>query len=301
MPFYTVECQELLAAKSLRGYVTLKGYGNPKAVLSDTWVFLNSSISEGLPLAIGEAALTGAPIVCTDVGATFQVLTDPDDPKKRYGTVVAPNDPRALARAQISLLSVMDEWEELGEDEESPGPMPDKFTEEDVARITQRMYDKIPQRRKLGLQLRKIVQKSFSGDWYLREHEQMLWIGKHKSEALRWQAAADNDQTVLDMLDDIYTGLEVQEYRPGFLRSVSGFSAFNSVLDSEFRFSVPSTSSNFEEGDRRFSKFDQVIGGTHGPITWDSAHSSDAEWERGDEVKFIVNPFESYENEKSRR
>lgn len=116
-PAYTVECQEIIASKSLQGYVTLKGYGNPKRVLEDTWVFINSSISEGLPLAIGEAALTGAPIVCTDVGATFQVLTDPDDPKKRYGSVIAPNDPRALARAQISLLAVMDEWVQYGEDD----------------------------------------------------------------------------------------------------------------------------------------------------------------------------------------
>lgn len=293
MPFYTVECQELLAAKSLRGYVTLKGYGNPKAVLADTWVFLNSSISEGLPLAIGEAALTGAPIVCTDVGATFQVLTDPDDPKKRYGTVVAPNDPRALARAQISLLAVMDEWEGLGEDEVSPGPTPEKFTEEDVARITQRMYDKIPQRRKLGLQLRKIVQKSFSGDRYLREHEQMLWIGKYKNEALRRQVAADSNQTILDMLDDIYTGLEIQEYRPAFLRHVSGFSAFNSVLGSEVRFSAPSTSSNVEEGEKRFSKFDPFIPGASSSVALDSTHSFQVEWEKGDEAKFVVNPFES--------
>jgi hypothetical protein len=230
-PSYTVECQEIIASKSLRGYVTLKGYGNPHKVLEDTWVFMNSSISEGMPLAIGEAALTGAPIVCTDVGATFQVLTDPDDPKKRYGTVIAPNDPRALAKAQISLLSVMDEWEVYGEDTVSPGPTPEKFTKEDVDRITKRMYDKTPQRRALGLQLRKIVQKSFSGDRYLREHEQMLWIGKYQNEAKRFQVASKNHETVIEMLDDNDSNLE-EEYRPRFLRDVSGFSAFGSAIDS---------------------------------------------------------------------
>jgi hypothetical protein len=281
MPPYTVECQELLASKSLRGYVTLKGYGNPKAVLEDTWVFLNSSISEGLPLAIGEAALTGAPIVCTDVGATFQVLTDPDDPKKRYGVVVAPNDPRALARGQISLLSVMDEWEQFGEDEVSPGPTPDKFTEEDAKRITQRMIDKTPQRRALGLQLRKIVQKSFSGDRYLREHEQMLWIGKHKNEARRQQIATDTNQTVIDMLDDIATGLEVQEYRPQFFRHVSGFSAFNSVLGSEARFSLPSTAPSIDE--RRSRKYLEP-----GPSAWNSRRSSwEEDSEKGDRGKLM--------------
>ena len=201
-PSYTVECQEIIASKALRGYVTLKGYGSTHQVLKDTWVFMNSSISEGLPLAIGEAALTGAPIVCTDVGATFQVLTDPDDPKKRYGAVIAPNDYRGLARAQISLLAVMGEWEEYGEDEVSPGPMPVTFTPEDVSRITERMYNKGAQRRKLGLQLRGVVQKSFSGDRYLREHEQMLWIGKHQNQERRRRIALERGETVIDIFGE---------------------------------------------------------------------------------------------------
>ena len=202
-PSYTVECQEIIASKSLRGYVTLKGYGNPRTVLENTWVFMNSSISEGMPLAIGEAALTGAPIVCTDVGATFQVITDPDNPKQRYGAVVAPNDHHALARAQITLLSVMDEWEEYAEDTEPFGPFPEHPTPEDVIRITQRMYEKTPQRRKLGLRLRSIVQKYFSGDRYLREHEQMLWVGNHRYEARRKYIAAENNEMTVEMLDEV--------------------------------------------------------------------------------------------------
>lgn len=102
-PSYTVECQELLASKGLHGRVLFQGYGNPKEVLAKTWLFVNSSISEGLPLAIGEAALTGAPIVCTDVGATKLVLQDPDDAQKLYGEVILPNRPRDLARAQIEV------------------------------------------------------------------------------------------------------------------------------------------------------------------------------------------------------
>lgn len=230
-PSYTVECQEIIASKALRGYVTLKGYGNPKAVLEDTWVFMNSSISEGLPLAIGEAALTGAPIVCTDVGATFQVLTDPDDPKKRYGAVLAPNDYRSLARAQIAMLAVMEEWEEYGNDEHPVGSLPEQFSPEDVERITQRMYEKTAERRKLGLQLRKIVQKSFSGDRYLREHEQMLWLGKHRSEASRRRIATQRKETIIDMLDDI--NVNAREYRPTFLRHLSVNSKEDASLETK--------------------------------------------------------------------
>jgi glycosyltransferase involved in cell wall biosynthesis len=70
-PSYSTDCFEIIASKSLPKYVVMRGEANPSTVLAKTWVFLNSSISEGLPLALGEAALTGAPVVCTDVGASL--------------------------------------------------------------------------------------------------------------------------------------------------------------------------------------------------------------------------------------
>ena len=184
-PIYSSECQEVIASKGLAGGVNLCGTADPSLVLANTWLFLNSSISEGLPLALGEAALTGAPVVCTDVGASLRVLTDPDD-NERYSAVVAPNDPYALARAQISLLAMIGEWAKYAEDE--PGDhvpvLPYNPTKQDVEIITRRMYEKTPQRRKLGMMARQIVQKSFSGERYLREHEQMLWVGKSRREML---------------------------------------------------------------------------------------------------------------------
>ncbi|KAF2868581.1 hypothetical protein BDV95DRAFT_578761 [Massariosphaeria phaeospora] len=184
-PVYSSECQEILACKGLGQSVTLRGTADPAMVLANTWLFLNSSVSEGLPLALGEAALTGAPVVCTDVGASLRVLTDPDD-GKRYSEVVAPNDAYGLARAQINLLAMLDEWAQYAEDD--PGTsapiLPHKPTPQDVEIITRRMYEKNDQRRKLGMMARGIVQKSFGGERYLREHEQMLWIGKSCYEML---------------------------------------------------------------------------------------------------------------------
>ncbi|KAH8723254.1 hypothetical protein GQ44DRAFT_657163 [Phaeosphaeriaceae sp. PMI808] len=183
-PVYSSECQEILACKGLGGSVALKGTADPAMVLENTWLFLNSSVSEGLPLALGEAALTGAPVVCTDVGASLRVLTDPDD-GKRYSEVVAPNDAYGLARAQINLLAMLDEWAQYADDDGAPAPiLPHKPTARDVEIITKRMYDKTEQRRKLGMMARSIVQKSFGGERYLREHEQMLWIGKACYEML---------------------------------------------------------------------------------------------------------------------
>ena len=269
-PSYTVECQELIASKNLQSHVFLKGYGNPTAVFSDTWVFLNSSLSEGLPLAIGEAALTGAPIVCTDVGATWQVVSDPSEPGKRFGGVVPPNDPVALARGQIAMLAVLDEWQQYGEDEGPVAGLPDIFTPSEVDRITKRMYAKKEQRQKVGSRLRGIVQKSFSGDRYLREHEQMLWLGKHIHQSRMELVARENGTHVVEttMMEEMYVSVDSREYRPEFLRHVSGFSAFNSTT-SELRSELSERTGSFYEdsngisgvGEGGFMRRESVFGG----------------------------------------
>ena len=248
-PSYTVECQELIASKNLQSHVQLKGYGTPTAVFSDTWVFLNSSLSEGLPLAIGEAALTGAPIVCTDVGATWQVVSDPQDPGRRFGGVVPPNDPEALARGQIAMLAVLDEWQQYGEDKGFVPGLPEVFTPNEVDRITKRMYEKRQQRQKVGSQLRGIVQKSFSGDRYLREHEQMLWLGKYIHQSRQQELSLSRGSTVIEtdqLPDEIFSGINAREYRPEFLRDVTGFSAFNSTT-SEVRSELSEQSGSLNE------------------------------------------------------
>jgi len=158
-------------------------------VLQQTWLFLNSSISEGLPLALGEAALTGAPVVCTDVGASLRVLTNPED-GSCFSAVVAPNDAHAMARAQIKILALLEEWSQYADDTVCSNAtydtsFPENPTPEDVDRITQRMYEQSDARRALGMKSRSIVQKSFSGDRYLREHEQMLWVGKARHDMAR--------------------------------------------------------------------------------------------------------------------
>ncbi|KAJ5798080.1 Glycosyl transferase [Penicillium pulvis] len=194
-PTYSTECQEIIASKGLRGRVTLRGTADPMKVLEKTWLFLNSSLSEGLPLALGEAALTGAPVVCTDVGASLRVLSDPDD-FSRFSAVVAPNDALALARAQISMLALLGEWSQYSGDNESAPILSSSPTAEEVTAITRRMYEKTEQRRELGMKTRQIVQKSFSGARYLREHEQMLWIGKSTTTMANHTTALEN-QTIV--------------------------------------------------------------------------------------------------------
>lgn len=178
-PSYAIETEEMIAEMGIGANVKLGGFGSPSEVLKDAWLFMNSSLSEGLPLAIGEAALSGVAIVATEVGATAQVLTDADDPNVRYGEIVPPNDPIALARAQIQLLSMLGPWAKYTTDDIPPPPLPSKFTDEDVEWISARMHEKAADRQALGLRLRDVVLRKFNGDRYLREHEQMFWVQRH--------------------------------------------------------------------------------------------------------------------------
>jgi hypothetical protein len=129
------------------------------------------------------------------------VLSDPDD-FSRYSAVVAPNDARALAKAQINLLGLCGEWSKYADDAEPAPSLSFKPTRDEVVAIQKRMYDKSEQRRKLGMMTRNIVQKSFSGDRYLREHEQMLWIGKaRKLMANRVTGDHENQHDAANVID----------------------------------------------------------------------------------------------------
>ncbi|KAL1611983.1 hypothetical protein SLS60_000206 [Paraconiothyrium brasiliense] len=276
-PVYSSECQEILACKGLGESVALKGTADPAMVLANTWLFLNSSVSEGLPLALGEAALTGAPVVCTDVGASLRVLTDPDD-GKRYSEVVAPNDAYGLARAQINLLAMLDEWAQYAEDspDQTAPVLPHKPTPQDVEIITRRMYEKTEQRRKLGMMARTIVQKSFGGERYLREHEQMLWVGKacyemlglekprvpppkHPGRMLSLKRKSSQRHKYTDTASSniIDPQLEkMQHPRPPLARQFSAATSFSSIYIDE-----PASPSSIYREDQRWS-----------PVTPDSSY-----------------------------
>ncbi|MCZ2155845.1 MAG: glycosyltransferase, partial [Bryobacterales bacterium] len=73
--------------------------------------FVLSSVVEGLPLVLIEAALAGLPAVATDVGGVREILLDGES-----GFVVPPKDPVALARAMASVAAMPgDARREMGE------------------------------------------------------------------------------------------------------------------------------------------------------------------------------------------
>ena len=73
-PVYCKMCEDYIASHGLSHVVRLMGFGSPLQILPAAWCFVNSSISEGLPLAPGEAGLFGVSVVATEVGGTKDIV-----------------------------------------------------------------------------------------------------------------------------------------------------------------------------------------------------------------------------------
>ena len=83
--------------------------GDVPRVLPALDVYVQPSLSEGLPMSVLEAGACGLPIVATNVGGIPEILTD-----KENATLVAPGDELAVADAVAYLMSHAPEARSLG-------------------------------------------------------------------------------------------------------------------------------------------------------------------------------------------
>jgi hypothetical protein len=212
-PDYADECRMLIDTLGLASNVLLAGLGNSAQVLPQASVFLNSSVTEGLPLALGEAGLCGLPVAATDVGGSRQVIcADLAHPRTTtYGAICPPADPEQLAVAQIKIFALLDELAPPVVPEPDPAgglaaadevKAHDASNASNVAPVSattsswavykrmfdqggsaaqhardelrQRIVDVRLQRQALGMRLRAYISTSFDFERYLREHRQSL-------------------------------------------------------------------------------------------------------------------------------
>ncbi|MDQ3704901.1 MAG: glycosyltransferase [Chloroflexota bacterium] len=90
-----------IEAQGLSDTVLLLGTRDDiRHILAASDVFALSSLQEGLPVAVLEAAAAGLPIVATGVGGVPEVIRD-----GTTGLLVQPGDPQAMADAIIALLT----------------------------------------------------------------------------------------------------------------------------------------------------------------------------------------------------
>ena len=201
---YTDDCRAIIASSGLSNNVFLMGLGKAPKVLPTGWLFLNSSKSEGLPLALGEAGIAGLPVVCTDVGGSRDVVSEG---ATVFGRIVPARNAAALARGQVEVMAMLEELEALsapfdedgtsngngtpaprklksrkGQEEEKPQAK--RWSLEDFAPfnpdgppLLERMMAMRIHRQRLGMRYRAFIKKNFHMDRYLREHEQHMWTG----------------------------------------------------------------------------------------------------------------------------
>lgn len=104
---YAASCERLVATLGLGGAATFEGPVDPvNPAFAAGHVVVLSSISEGLPLTVIEAAMSGRPTVATDVGGMAEAVGD-------GGVVVPARDPLAFADACTRLLVEPDLRREL--------------------------------------------------------------------------------------------------------------------------------------------------------------------------------------------
>ncbi|KAI9339110.1 hypothetical protein BDR26DRAFT_862651 [Obelidium mucronatum] len=176
---YTLTCRMAIKELNLESNVYLKGLGNPALVLPTGWIFVNSSITEGLPLALGEAGLCGLPVVCTNVGGSLEVISDIAT-SSLYGAIVPPSRPRQLALGQLQVLAMCNGLDTFVDPSICHSPTVQELVASGTANLEHRIMD--PQigqlREKLGEQFGRKTQSVFSITRYCREHEQVLWLGE---------------------------------------------------------------------------------------------------------------------------
>jgi len=100
-----------IAANNLTESVTLIGVtDNIPQFLYDADLFVMSSASEGLPIALTEAAISGLPCIVTDVGGCSEVIKKSDN-----GIVVKPKNAQALAEAITTMVTDKTQFEKYSQ------------------------------------------------------------------------------------------------------------------------------------------------------------------------------------------
>ena len=91
--------KEAVSAKALDGTVQFLGTRDDiAALMGGADILVNCSLWEGLPITLIEGAMSGLPIVATDVGGNSEIVVDGEN-----GRLVRPSDADALAEAILDV------------------------------------------------------------------------------------------------------------------------------------------------------------------------------------------------------
>ncbi|KAL3151781.1 hypothetical protein ABBQ38_012755 [Trebouxia sp. C0009 RCD-2024] len=101
---YCAKCERLISKLGMEDHVVLKGVAKPSEILRQGWMYLQSSISEGLPISILEAGMSGLCVVCTDVGGCAETMSDG---RSSFGRLLPARNHKLLAYAQLEVMAML--------------------------------------------------------------------------------------------------------------------------------------------------------------------------------------------------
>jgi glycosyltransferase involved in cell wall biosynthesis len=127
------ELRRQASALGVDGQVRFLGYQDTRTVLWASDAFVLPSDSEGSPLVLVEAMLSGVPVIATPVGGILQQITPAVS-----GTVFPPGDHEALARSVIELIRRPREREAMAT--QALQDARDRFSSAGMARTTEGIY-----------------------------------------------------------------------------------------------------------------------------------------------------------------
>lgn len=141
---YEKECRRLTEALGLRDHVRFMGYRRDVPAFMRTFdVFALPTRSEPFGKVVIEAMAGGAPVVASHVGGIPEIVTS-----RELGTLVAPDDPAALADAVLALVA--DSTRRKGIAAHAAASVHARFTMTAMLEQIQSLYDEVLDRRAAG-------------------------------------------------------------------------------------------------------------------------------------------------------
>lgn len=105
-PEYFEDCKKLMGIMKMENNVHFLGKVNAKEFFEDIDLMVLTSLSEGQPLVMLEAAACGIPMVATDVGGCKEIMVGgAGDKLGRCGIVTQQTNPRATSEAILNLIN----------------------------------------------------------------------------------------------------------------------------------------------------------------------------------------------------
>jgi len=131
------ELEDLASELGLSDYVVFTGfYGNLSEALSSIDLFVQSSLTESLPLVVLEAMVAGKPVIGTNVGGLPEVIEH-----KKTGLLVEAGNAQELADSIIFMLNNRELMDDMGK--ASMKLVRERFSIQDFVKKTQDLYDRL--------------------------------------------------------------------------------------------------------------------------------------------------------------